>query len=159
MLDKKYFRANPITVEYSKYAQSLTQKPVKAMLTGPVTILNWSFPREDISLKEMAFQIALAIKEEVLDLEASRSNLSIIEALNNNNFITAVGPGVYDIHSPRVPSVEEIIIEINSMLHDIKAEKPWINPDCGLKTRGDKETTLSLKNLVEAAKKVRNILS
>lgn len=228
-------RANPITVEYSKYAQSLTQKPIKAMLTGPVTILNWSFPREDISLKEMAFQIALAIREEVLDLEAnyiniiqvdeaalkeklpirridwhseyldwavaafrlvhsavksttqihthmcysefeeiikdidfmdadvisfeaSRSNLSIIEALNINNFITAVGPGVYDIHSPRVPSVEEIIIGINSMLHDIKAEKLWINPDCGLKTRGDEETTLSLKNLVEAAKKVRNIL-
>lgn len=228
-------RANPITVEYSKYAQSLTQKPVKAMLTGPVTILNWSFPREDISLKEMAFQIALAIKEEILDLEAnainiiqvdeaalkeklpirridwhseyldwaiaafrlvhsnvksttqihthmcysefeeiindidfmdadvisfeaSRSNLSIIKALNNNNFITAVGPGVYDIHSPRVPSVEEIIIGINSMLSEIKVEKLWINPDCGLKTRGDKETTLSLKNLVEAAKKVRNIL-
>lgn len=228
-------RANPITVEYSKYAQSLTLKPVKAMLTGPVTILNWSFPREDISLKEMAFQIALAIKEEVLDLEAnciniiqvdeaalkeklpirkidwhseyldwaipafrlvhstvkattqihthmcysefeeivkaidsmdadvisfeaSRSNLSIIEALNNNNFITAVGPGVYDIHSPRVPSVEEIIVGINSMLGEIKAEKLWINPDCGLKTRGDQETKQSLENLVEAAKKVRNIL-
>ena len=228
-------RANPITVEYSKYAQSLTQKPVKAMLTGPVTILNWSFPREDTSLKEMAFQIALAIREEVLDLEAnyiniiqvdeaalkeklpirridwhseyldwaidafrlvhsnvksttqihthmcysefeeiikdidfmdadvisfeaSRSNLSIIKALNNNNFITAVGPGVYDIHSPRVPSVEEIIIGINSMLSEIKGEKLWINPDCGLKTRGDKETTLSLKNLVEATKKVRDIL-
>jgi len=229
-------RVKAITVEYSKYAQSLTSKPVKGMLTGPVTIINWSFPREDISLKEMAFQIGLAIKEEVLDLEsngvnviqvdeaalkeklpirrvdweseyldwaipafrlvhssvkattqihthmcysefeeivkaiddmdadvisfeASRSNLSIIEALINNNFITAVGPGVYDIHSPRVPSVEEIIIGINSMLHDIKAEKLWINPDCGLKTRGDEETTLSLKNLVEAAKKVRNILS
>lgn len=228
-------RANPITVEYSKYAQSLAKKPVKAMLTGPVTILNWSFPREDISLKEMAFQIALAIKEEVLDLEAnciniiqvdeaalkeklpireidwhseyldwaipafrlvhsevkattqihthmcysefeeivkdidsmdadvisfeaSRSNLSIIEALNNNNFITAVGPGVYDIHSPRVPSVEEIIIGINSILGEIKAEKLWINPDCGLKTRGDQETKQSLENLVEAAKKVRNVL-
>lgn len=228
-------RANPVTVEYSKYAQSLTQKPVKAMLTGPVTILNWSFPREDISLKEMAFQIALAIKEEVLDLEAnsiniiqvdeaalkeklpirridwhseyldwaipafrlvhsnvkattqihthmcysqfeeivkeidsmdadvisfeaSRSNLSIIEELNNNKFITAVGPGVYDIHSPRVPSVGEIVTGINSMLREINTEKLWINPDCGLKTRGDEETNLSLKNLVDATKKVRETL-
>ncbi|WP_368490932.1 5-methyltetrahydropteroyltriglutamate--homocysteine S-methyltransferase [Clostridium sp. BJN0013] len=228
-------RAKPITVEYSKYAQSLTSKPVKGMLTGPVTILNWSFPREDISLKEMAFQIALAIKEEVLDLEAnginiiqvdeaalkeklplrksswhseyldwaisafrlvhssskattqihthmcysefeeivkdidsmdadvisfeaSRSNLSIIEALNKNNFTTAVGPGVYDIHSPRIPGVEEIVKAINSMLEKINKEKLWINPDCGLKTRGEKETVPSLKNLVEAAKKVRNIL-
>ncbi|PRR79633.1 5-methyltetrahydropteroyltriglutamate--homocysteine S-methyltransferase [Clostridium vincentii] len=228
-------RAKSITVEYSKYAQSLTLKPVKGMLTGPVTILNWSFPREDISLKEMAFQIALAIKEEVLDLEAnginiiqideaalkeklpirraqwhsdyldwaipafrlvhsttkattqihthmcysefeeivkdidlmdadvisfeaSRSKLSIIEVLNKNNFITAVGPGVYDIHSPRVPSVEEIVIAINLMLEKINIEKLWINPDCGLKTRGLEETITSLKNLVEATKKVRDAL-
>ena len=228
-------RANPITVEYSKYAQSLTSKPVKGMLTGPVTILNWSFPREDISLKEMAFQIGLAIREEVLELEANginiiqideaalkeklpirrnewnseyldwaipafrlvhsdvrantqihthmcysefeeivkdidnmdadvisfeaaRSNLSIIQALKSNNFITAVGPGVYDIHSPRVPSVEEVIIVINSMLKKIDIEKLWINPDCGLKTRGEEETISSLKNLVEATEKVRGIL-
>ncbi|WP_333858905.1 5-methyltetrahydropteroyltriglutamate--homocysteine S-methyltransferase [Clostridium sp.] len=226
-------RVKPITLEYSKYAQSIASKPVKGMLTGPVTILNWSFPREDISLKEMAFQIALAIREEVLELEenginiiqideaalkeklplrksswhgeyldwaipafrlvhsgcrattqihthmcysefeeivkdidsmdadvisfeASRSNLSIIEALNKNNFITAVGPGVYDIHSPRVPGVEEIIKAINLMLEKISKEKLWINPDCGLKTRGEKETFPSLKNLVEAAGKVRN---
>lgn len=228
-------RAKAITVEYSKYAQSLTSKPVKGMLTGPVTIINWSFPREDISLKEMSFQIGLAIKEEVLDLEAnginviqvdeaalkeklpirrvdwdseylewaipafrlvhssvkattqihthmcysefqeivksidamdadvisfeaSRSNLSIIEALNNNNFVTAVGPGVYDIHSPRVPSVKEIVAVINSMLGKINKEKLWINPDCGLKTRGEEETIFSLKNLVEATKKVRDTL-
>ncbi|MFL0196530.1 5-methyltetrahydropteroyltriglutamate--homocysteine S-methyltransferase [Clostridium sp. WILCCON 0269] len=228
-------RANPITVEYSKYAQSLTSKPVKGMLTGPVTILNWSFPREDISLREMAFQIGLAIREEILDLEAnginiiqvdeaalkeklpirridwhseylnwaipafrlvhsavkattqihthmcysefeeivksidamdadvisfeaSRSNLSIIEALNKNNFTTAVGPGVYDIHSPRVPSVEEIVNGINLMLEKISAEKLWINPDCGLKTRGQEETIPSLKNLVKAAKQVRDAL-
>ncbi len=221
-------RARPITVEYSRYAQSLTAKPVKGMLTGPVTILNWSFPREDISLKEMAFQIGLALKEEVLDLEsagiriiqideaalkeklplrkidwhseyldwaipafrlvhssvkahtqihthmcysefaeivkeidamdadvisfeASRSNLSIIEALNKNNFITAVGPGVYDIHSPRIPAVNEISSAINSMLKKIKPEKLWINPDCGLKTRGIEETVPSLQHLVEAA--------
>ena len=228
-------RANPITLEYSKYAQSLTPKPVKGMLTGPVTILNWSFPREDISLKEMAFQIGLAIKDEVLELEsnginiiqideaalkeklpirrdewrseyldwaipafrlvhsdvkattqihthmcysefeeivkdidymnadvisfeAARSNLSIIEALKRNNFITAVGPGVYDIHSPRVPSVEEVITVINSMLKKIDIEKLWINPDCGLKTRGEEETIRSLKNLMEATKIVRGKL-
>jgi len=228
-------RAKSITVEYSKYAQSLTTKPVKGMLTGPVTILNWSFPREDISLKEMAFQIAIAIKEEVLDLEAnginiiqideaalkeklplrktdwhseyldwaipafrlvhsttkvttqihthmcysefeeivkdidlmdadvisfeaSRSNLSIIEVLNKNNFITAVGPGVYDIHSPRVPTVEEISVGINLMLKQINIEKLWINPDCGLKTRGMEETINSLSNLVKATKKIRGKL-
>lgn len=228
-------RAEPITVEYLKFAQSLTEKTVKGMLTGPVTIINWSFPREDISIKEMAFQIALAVKEEVLDLEAnginiiqideaalkeklpirrvdwhseylawaipafrlvhssvkattqihthmcysefeeivkdidsmdadvisfeaSRSNLSIIDALNNNNFITAVGPGVYDIHSPRVPSVEEIVNAINTMLEKINIEKLWVNPDCGLKTRDVEETTASLKNLVRATKKVRDTL-
>ncbi|WP_010249576.1 5-methyltetrahydropteroyltriglutamate--homocysteine S-methyltransferase [Acetivibrio cellulolyticus] len=228
-------RSEPITVEYLKFAQSLTKKPVKGMLTGPVTILNWSFPREDISLKEMAFQIALAIKEEVSDLEsnginiiqideaalkeklpirradwhseyldwaipafrlvhsgvkattqihthmcysefveivkdidamdadvisfeASRSNLTIIDALNKNNFITAVGPGVYDIHSPRVPEVEEIISAINAMLEKLKSDKLWVNPDCGLKTRGVDETIASLKNLVSAAKAVREKL-
>lgn len=228
-------RTKPITVGYSTYAQSLTLKPVKGMLTGPVTILNWSFPREDISLKEMAFQIALAIRAEVLDLEASginiiqvdeaalkeklpirkidwhseyldwaipafrlvhsavkattqihthmcysefeeivkdidlmdadvisfeasRSNLSIIEALNKNNFLTAVGPGVYDIHSPRIPSVDEIVTVITSMLEKINTQKLWINPDCGLKTRGVSETILSLKNLVDATKKVRDTL-
>lgn len=225
-------RARSITVLYTKYAQSLTSKPVKGMLTGPVTILNWSFPREDISLKEMAFQIGLAIKDEVLELEANginiiqideaalkeklpirriewhseyldwaipafrlthsttkattqihthmcysefeeivkdiddmdadvisfeaaRSNLSIIEALISNDFITAVGPGVYDIHSPRVPSKEEIITVINSMLEKIDIEKLWINPDCGLKTRREEEVIPSLKNLVEATRKVR----
>lgn len=226
-------RKAPITVYYSKYAQSLTKKPVKGMLTGPVTILNWSFPREDISLKEMAYEIALAIREEVLDLEAnginiiqideaalkeklplrkedwnkeylhwaiksfnlvhsgvkettqihthmcysefeaivkdidnmdadvisfeaSRSNLSIIDALNKANFETEVGPGVYDIHSPRVPSVEEIVEALEKMLKKISKENLWVNPDCGLKTRGEKETILSLKNMVKAAKIVRN---
>lgn len=225
-------RKNPITVEYSSFAQSLTKKPVKGMLTGPVTILNWSFPREDVSLKEMAYEIALAIREEVLDLEkaginviqideaalkeklplrkedwykeyldwaikafnlvhsgvkettqihthmcysefeniikdidnmdadvisfeASRSNLSIIDALNKNNFETEVGPGVYDIHSPRVPSVEEIVEALNKMLKKIPKENLWVNPDCGLKTRGEKETNASLKNIVEAANIVR----
>ena len=226
-------RAKPMTVRWSVYAQSLTKKPMKGMLTGPVTILNWSFPREDITLKESALQIALAIREEVLDLEAngisiiqvdeaalreklplrkadwrtdyldwaipafryvhsgvkpetqihthmcysefadiirdiddmdadvitfeaSRSDLTILDVLKENNFRTEVGPGVYDIHSPRVPSKEEIKSAINKMKERIPAEKLWVNPDCGLKTRGNAETVPSLKNLVDAAKEVRN---
>jgi len=228
-------RSKPITVEYSVYAQSLTDKPVKGMLTGPVTILNWSFPREDISLQESALQIALAIREEVLDLEAngikiiqideaalkeklpfrkadwhdeylnwaipafrlvhsgvkpetqihthmcysefgdivkdidnmdadvitfeaSRSNLTIIDELNACNFRTAVGPGVYDIHSPRVPSVGEIKEALDKMLAKLPKEKLWVNPDCGLKTRDETETVLSLKNLITAAKEIRERL-
>lgn len=226
-------RKSPMTVSWSVYAQSLTEKPMKGMLTGPVTILNWSFPREDISLKESAYQIALAIREEVLDLEAngiriiqvdeaalreklplrksdwyseyldwaipafrlvhsgvkaetqihthmcyseftdiikaidsmdadvitfeaSRSDLLILDSLKDNHFKTEVGPGVYDIHSPRVPSVQEIRLALTKMLQKIKAEKLWVNPDCGLKTRGNAETTASLKNLVAAAKELRN---
>lgn len=225
-------RRRPITVETSKYAQSLTKHYVKGMLTGPVTILNWSFPREDISLKECAFQIALAIREEVLDLEAngiriiqideaalreklplrkadwhgeyldwaipafrlvhsgvkpetqihthmcysefgdiihdidnmdadvitfeaSRSDLTILSALNDCGFKTEVGPGVYDIHSPRVPSKEEIVATLHKILKKIPQEKLWVNPDCGLKTRGAKETVPSLEHLVEAAREVR----
>jgi 5-methyltetrahydropteroyltriglutamate--homocysteine methyltransferase len=228
-------RRRPITVGYSKYAQSLTKQYVKGMLTGPVTILNWSFPREDIPLKECAFQIALAIREEVLDLEAngikiiqideaalreklplrkvdwhkeyldwaipafrlvhsgvkpetqihthmcysefgdiikdiddmdadvitfeaSRSDLAILTALNKSGFKTEVGPGVYDIHSPRVPSKEEIVAALHKMLKKIPKEKLWVNPDCGLKTRGTKETVPSLEHLVEAAKEVRGEL-
>lgn len=226
-------RVSPMTVEWSVYAQSLTKKPMKGMLTGPVTILNWSFPREDISLKESTTQIALAIRDEVLDLEksgisviqideaalreklplrksdwykeyldwaipsfrlvhsgvkaetqihthmcyseftdiipaiddmdadvitfeASRSDLQILQSLKDNNFKTEVGPGVYDIHSPRVPSVGEIKTALKKMLDKIPAAKLWVNPDCGLKTRGVEETVPSLKNLVEAAKEVRN---
>ena len=226
-------RAKPMTVRWSVYAQSLTEKPMKGMLTGPVTILNWSFPREDISLKESALQIALAIREEVLDLEAngiriiqvdeaalreklplrkadwhedyldwaipafryvhsgvkpetqihthmcysefadiirdiddmdadvitfeaSRSDLTILDVLKENNFRTEVGPGVYDIHSPRIPSKEEIKDAISKMRARIPAEKLWVNPDCGLKTRGNAETVPSLENLVNAAKEARN---
>ena len=225
-------RNKPMTVEWSVYAQSLTDKPMKGMLTGPVTILNWSFPREDISIKESIYQIALAIRDEVLDLEAngirviqvdeaalreklplrksdwyseyldfaipafrlvhsgvkaetqihthmcyseftdiikalddmdadvitfeaSRSDLMILDSLKENNFKTEVGPGVYDIHSPRIPSVEEIEEAIHKMLKKIRPEKLWINPDCGLKTRGITETVPSLKNLVTAAKEIR----
>lgn len=229
-------RIRPITVEYSAYAQSLTDKPVKGMLTGPVTILNWSFPREDISLKEMAYQIGIAIREEVLDLEkagisiiqideaalkeklpirksdwyceylewaipafrlchsgvkpetqihthmcysefndiihdidnmdadvisfeASRSKLTILDAIQESGFETEIGPGVYDIHSPRVPSVDEIVEALQKMLTKIDKNKLWVNPDCGLKTRGIPETDASLKNMVEATRRVRSQLS
>ena len=226
-------RKNPITVEWSVYAQSLTKKYVKGMLTGPVTIFNWSFPREDISIKESMTQIALAIRDEVLDLEkngikiiqideaalreklplrksdwyseyldfaipafrlvhsgvkadtqihthmcyseftdiipaidnmdadvitfeASRSDLLILDALKENNFETEAGPGVYDIHSPRVPSVNEIVTALQKMRKKLDDDKLWVNPDCGLKTRGEEETKPSLINLVEAAKIIRN---
>lgn len=225
-------RSKPMTIEWSVYAQSLTKKPMKGMLTGPVTILNWSFPREDISLKECAYQIALAIRDEVLDLEkngiriiqvdeaalreklpirksdwyseyldwaikafrlvhsgvkpktqihthmcyseftdiisaidsmdadvitfeASRSDLQILDSLQENNFKTEVGPGVYDIHSPRIPSVEEIESALNKMAAKISPEKLWVNPDCGLKTRGTAETKPSLLNMVQAAENFR----
>ncbi|HRM23640.1 MAG TPA: 5-methyltetrahydropteroyltriglutamate--homocysteine S-methyltransferase [Enterococcus aquimarinus] len=225
-------REQAITVKWSKYAQSQTDKIVKGMLTGPVTILNWSFPREDISLRESTLQIAFAIQEEVLDLEAngiqmiqideaalreklplrktdwyeeylewaipafrlvhnkvqaktqihthmcyseftdiisaidqmdadvisfeaSRSNLAILDELQRQNFKTQVGPGVYDIHSPRVPSVEEITQTIETILTKVPLEKVWINPDCGLKTRGVPETRASLANMTEAVKEIR----
>lgn len=220
-------RSKPMTTTWSTYAQSLTKKPVKAMLTGAVTILNWSFPREDILPKECALQIALAMRDEVSDLEkaglriiqideaalreklplrksdwyteyldwaipvfrlihsgvksetqihthmcysefcdiikaiddmdadvitfeASRSDFTILDFLKANNFKTEVGPGVYDIHSPRVPSVQEIKSNLDKILTKISPEKLWVNPDCGLKTRGISETTASLKNLAEA---------
>jgi Methionine synthase II (cobalamin-independent) len=228
-------RNHAITVKWSKYAQSKTDKIVKGMLTGPVTILNWSFPREDISVKESTLQIALAIQKEVLDLEkngikiiqideaalreklplrktdwyseyldwaipafrlvhsevkpttqihthmcyseftdiipaiqdmdadvitfeASRSNLDILDELQRQQFKLQVGPGVYDIHSPRIPSVDEIKNTIHTILSKVPKEKVWINPDCGLKTRGIPETKASLENLTKAAKDVREEL-
>lgn len=226
-------RAHPITVDWSVYAQSITDKPLKGMLTGPVTILNWSFPREDIPIKQSVLQLALALRDEVLDLEkrgikiiqideaalreklplrksdwyseyldfaipsfrlvhsgvkattqihthmcyseftdiipaiddmdadvisfeASRSDLLILDSLKKNNFKTEVGPGVYDIHSPRIPSKEEIKVVLEKILKKVAPEKLWANPDCGLKTRQDKEVKPSLKNLVDAAKELRN---
>lgn len=228
-------RKEPITVRWSVYAQKQTKKIVKGMLTGPVTILNWSFPREDISIKESTLQLALAIREEVLDLEkngiriiqideaalreklplrrsdwqseyldwaipsfrlvhsgvkpetqihthmcysefndiipaiddmdadvisfeASRSNLEILDELKEKNFKTEVGPGVYDIHSPRIPTVEEIEQALHRILAKVQKEKVWVNPDCGLKTRGEKETKASLKNLTQAAQNIREEL-
>ncbi|MDR2266445.1 MAG: 5-methyltetrahydropteroyltriglutamate--homocysteine S-methyltransferase [Christensenellaceae bacterium] len=221
-------REQSITCDISKFAQSLTSKPVKGMLTGPITILNWSFPREDVDIKESAIQIALAIRDEVLELEASgikiiqideaalreklpirkadratkyldwaipafrlthsgvnaktqihthmcysefgdiineiddmdadvisfeasKSSLEILNSIKACNFKTAVGPGVYDIHSPRVPTVEEITDVIKKILTVIHPSKLWINPDCGLKTRDIAETKASLTNLVQSA--------
>lgn len=221
-------RPDPITVQYIAYAQSLTSKPVKGMLTGPVTILNWSFPREDLPLRDIAMQIALAMRDEVLDLErggipiiqideaalreklplrrgdwhaayldwaisafrlthsgvrpdtqihthmcysefadivqeiddmdadvisfeAARSNLSILDVLKECNFRTQTGIGVYDIHSPRIPSVEEMAGILRKVVEKLGREKVWVNPDCGLKTRGLEETVSSLKNMVAAA--------
>jgi 5-methyltetrahydropteroyltriglutamate--homocysteine methyltransferase len=225
-------RRQAITVDWTSYAQAQTDKLVKGMLTGPVTILNWSFPREDISLKESTLQIALAIQAEVLDLEkagirviqideaalreklplrqsdwyseyldwaipafrlvhskvkpttqihthmcyseftdiiqaiddldadvisfeASRSNLSILDSLQAHHFTTQVGPGVYDIHSPRIPTVAEIETVIQKILTKVPLEKVWVNPDCGLKTRGKAEVVESLQHLVTATRHVR----
>ncbi len=226
-------RRKPMTVELSRWAQTLASKPVKGMLTGPVTILNWSFPREDIPPARVAFQIARAIREEVLDLEragvrviqideaalrerlplrredwkrdyldwaipafrlthsgvapetqihthmcysefrdimedidamdadvisfeASRSNLSILSELSRVSFGSAVGPGVYDIHSPRVPAVAEIGEAIGKMTDS--GLEIWINPDCGLKTRGEAETRESLENMMKAVKNARQTI-
>lgn len=226
------YRRHPLTVDYVLYSQSLTNLPVKGMLTGPVTMLNWSFPRNDISLKETALQLALAIKDEVLELEAkgikiiqideaalreklplrksdwqneyldwaipafrlvsssvkaetqihshmcysefadiiqaiedmdsdvisfeaSRSNLTLLDTLNKVNFKSEIGPGVYDIHSPRIPNVKEFETVIKAMLEKLPIDKLWINPDCGLKTRGVIETLASLENMVAATKNIR----
>lgn len=225
-------RAQPITVSWSAYAQSRTTRLVKGMLTGPVTILNWSWPREDVSHKLQTTQLALAIRDEVLDLEdagikviqideaalreklplrrsdwhkqyldwaipafrlvhsgvkpttqihthmcysefndiikdidamdadvisfeASRSDLTVLDAIHDAHFETEAGPGVYDIHSPRIPSQEEIETRIDEILDKMDAASVWINPDCGLKTRGDAETWPSLEHMVAAAQSVR----
>ena len=94
---------------------------------------------------------------DVITFEASRSDLTILDVLKENNFRTEVGPGVYDIHSPRVPSVEEIVSALKQMLTKIERDKLWVNPDCGLKTRGVPETEASLKNMVEAARQIRQL--
>ena len=225
-------RREPITVAWSSYAQSRTNHVVKGMLTGPVTILNWSWPREDVSNELQTRQLALAIRDEVLDLEragirviqideaalreklplrksdwhkkyldwaipafrlvhaavqpttqihthmcysefndiirdidamdadvisfeASRGDLVVLDAIHDAHFETETGPGVYDIHSPRIPSVDEIEERIDENLAKVDAGKLWINPDCGLKTRGNEETWPSLKNMVAATRIVR----
>ena len=225
-------RANPITVEWSAYAQSRTNHVMKGMLTGPVTILNWSWPREDITHEQQTQQLALAIRDEVLDLEAagikviqideaalreklplrktdwhakyldwaipafrlvhsavkpttqihthmcysefndiirdidamdadvisfeaSRGDLVVLDAIHDAHFETEAGPGVYDIHSPRIPGGQEIEDRIYEILKKMDIEKVWITPDCGLKTRGNAEPWPSLEHMVAAAKAVR----
>ncbi|MBA5763058.1 5-methyltetrahydropteroyltriglutamate--homocysteine S-methyltransferase [Vibrio sp. 404] len=224
-------REQPMTVEWSTYAQSLTTKQMKGMLTGPVTILCWTFPREDITRKEIANQLALALRDEVSDLqdaginiiqidepaireglplkkrdhkaylewavdafkisaasakpetqihthmcysefneiiesvaaldadvitiETSRSNMELLKAFEEFNYPNEIGPGVYDIHSPNIPTQEWIEGLINTAATKIPAERLWINPDCGLKTRNWEETEASLANMVLATKKLR----
>jgi len=224
-------RPEAITVEGARYAQSLTDKPVKGMLTGPVTILCWSFPREDVSREIIAKQIALALRDEVEDLEkagigiiqsdepalreglplhqsewatylnwaveafrlnaavardetqihthmcycefndimdaiaaldadvitieTSRSDMDLLESFEDFEYPNEIGPGVYDIHSPNVPSVEWIEALLLKAAKRIPEARLWVNPDCGLKTRGWTETRQALANMVTAAKKLR----
>ncbi|MBQ4790776.1 5-methyltetrahydropteroyltriglutamate--homocysteine S-methyltransferase [Pectobacterium versatile] len=224
-------RPEAITVEWAKYAQSLTDKPMKGMLTGPVTILCWSFPREDVTRETIAKQIALALRDEVADLEAagigiiqidepalreglplhrsdwdaylawavdafrlnaavakdetqihthmcycefndimdsiaaldadvitietSRSDMELLESFEEFEYPNEIGPGVYDIHSPNVPSVEWMEDLLKKAAQRIPAERLWVNPDCGLKTRGWPETRQALANMVQAAQRLR----
>lgn len=224
-------RPQAITVEWAKYAQSLTDKPVKGMLTGPVTILCWSFPREDVSRETIAKQIALALRDEVEDLEkagigiiqidepalreglplhqsdwaayltwavdafrlnaavaqdetqihthmcycefndimdsiaaldadvitieTSRSDMDLLDTFKEFDYPNEIGPGVYDIHSPNVPSVEWMEELLRKAAQSIPEERLWVNPDCGLKTRGWTETRQALANMVKAAQNLR----
>ncbi len=228
-------RRGPITVEWISYAQGLTDKPMKAMLTGPITIYNWSFPGEHLSFEKVINELALALRREILELEAAgiriiqldeaalrerlplqpgklrdsylkiavrgfrlatggvrpetqvhthmcysdfgsiydsiidmdadvitieaaKSDLTIIETIKNEAYPAKIGPGVYDIHSPRIPPKEEIEGLLKKMIGILDADQLWVNPDCGLKTRGEKETWASLENMVAAAKSMRKTL-
>ncbi|WP_042724745.1 5-methyltetrahydropteroyltriglutamate--homocysteine S-methyltransferase [Chthoniobacter flavus] len=224
-------RAHPMTVEWSRFAQMLTARPMKGMLTGPITILQWSFVRDDQPRSATARQIGLAVRDEVLDLEAagirviqidepalreglplrrgdwreylawateafrisaagvrdetqihthmcycefndiiasiaaldadvisietSRSNMELLEAFTHFRYPNEVGPGVWDIHSPRVPSVEEMTALLEKAAAVLPVRNLWVNPDCGLKTRGWEETKAALKNMIEAARQLR----
>ncbi|GBE29299.1 5-methyltetrahydropteroyltriglutamate--homocysteine methyltransferase [bacterium BMS3Bbin04] len=224
-------RPNPMTVRWSKFAKDNTDRPMKGMLTGPVTILQWSFVRDDQSREQTCEQIALAIRDEVLDLEkagidvvqidepafreglplrkqhwqdyfdwavrcfritasgvrddtqihthmcysefnqifdaiaamdadvisieASRSRMELLDAFDEFHYPNDIGPGVWDIHSPRVPSIDEMTELLTKALKYIPKERLWVNPDCGLKTRGWPEVRESLANMVEAARRMR----
>jgi 5-methyltetrahydropteroyltriglutamate--homocysteine methyltransferase len=224
-------RPHAMTVEWIRYAQGLTRKVMKGMLTGPVTMLMWSFPREDVSREAQARQLALAIGDEVLDLEAagirivqideaafreglplrqaqwqsyldwateafrlcaagvrdetqihthmcysefndviesiaamdadvitietSRSDMELLEAFEAFDYPNEIGPGVYDIHSPRVPDASEMANLLRKAARRIPAERLWVNPDCGLKTRGWAETEAALIHMVAAARQLR----
>ena len=228
------YRHAPMTVEWSAFAQSLTTKLMKGMLTGPVTILQWSFYRDDISKKEVAYQIGLALRDEVNDLEtngiriiqidepaireglplnpslkedyldwavnsfklsasgvspstqihshmcysefdeildainaldvdvlsieASRSGMDLVGPSLKEKYEGAIGPGVYDIHSPLVLQYEDAVTRIQDLVKNLRLNNIWINPDCGLKTRNWEEVKLSLDNMVKATKKVKESL-
>ena len=225
------YRKAPMTLEWTRYAQSLTAKPVKGMLTGPVTILCWSFVRDDLERREVCRQIALAVRDEVLDLEragvriiqideaalregmpltaaaaqdylrwavdafllasagvedrtqihthmcysefnaslpwiarmdadvisieSSRSGMDLLDAFASFHYPAGVGPGVYDIHSPRVPSEAEMLDLLHRALRHIPKERLWVNPDCGLKTRRWEEALPSLANMAAATLRLR----
>ena len=225
------YRPEAMTVEWSKYAQSLTAKPMKGMLTGPVTMLQWSFVRDDQPREQTALQIALALRDEVCDLEAagiaaiqidepafreglplrasdvpgylewaarafrvsasgvrndtqihthmcysefndilpaiasmdadvitietSRSNMELLDAFGEFAYPNEIGPGVYDIHSPRVPRVEEMEALLDKAAQVVPVQRLWVNPDCGLKTRGWPEVEAALQGMVEATRRLR----
>jgi 5-methyltetrahydropteroyltriglutamate--homocysteine methyltransferase len=227
-------RTKPITITWTKFAQSLTKRPVKGMLTGPVTILNWSFVRDDQPRPETCRQIALAIRDEVAELDAAgvatiqidepalreglplrranwdaylewttacfriaasvardetqihshmcysefgdiidaiaaldadvisienaRSDNELLHVLRQHGYDNAVGPGVYDIHSPRVPSTEEIATNIRATLDVLDPKQVWVNPDCGLKTRRWEEVQPAIEHMVAAAREMRGAL-
>lgn len=224
-------RPHAMTLRWARFAQSLTNRPVKAMLTGPVTILEWSFVRDDLPRADTCFQIALALREEVEDLqaaglrviqvdepamreglplrkadqpaylrwavdafrlatavagnetqihthmcyaefgkildairemdadvismEAARSRMALLENFDGARYKNDIGPGVYDVHSPRTPSEAEIESLLREVLHVFRAERVWVNPDCGLKTRRWEEVKAALPNMVRAAQKLR----
>jgi 5-methyltetrahydropteroyltriglutamate--homocysteine methyltransferase len=224
-------RPEAITVAWSSYARSLTTKPMKGMLTGPITILQWSFVRNDIPEKDVAWQIGLALRDEVNDLEAAgirmiqvdepalreglplrradweayldwavkafrlatsgvangtqihthmcycqfedvldsiaaldadvismetaRSRMEMLQAFKQHGYPNEIGPGVYDIHSPRMPGVDEMKHLLELALEVLRPEQLWVNPDCGLKTRAWPETVAALTNMTTAAKELR----
>ncbi|KAG0313146.1 methionine-synthesizing 5- methyltetrahydropteroyltriglutamate--homocysteine methyltransferase [Linnemannia gamsii] len=189
-------RVNPMTITETVYAQSLTSKPMKGMLTGPVTCLQWSFVRDDVPRSVVCTQLALAIRDEwavdafllsttgvkdttiihthmcysdfqdifqaivrmdadVLTIENSKSDMRILGAFKTYGYSAEIGPGVFDIHSPRVPSIQEMRDRADAMLKYIPKGNLWINPDCGLKTRGWKEVRESLQNMVAVAEALR----
>ncbi|HER34572.1 MAG: 5-methyltetrahydropteroyltriglutamate--homocysteine S-methyltransferase [Halothiobacillaceae bacterium] len=224
-------RPKPMTVRWSAHAQSLTDRPVKGMLTGPVTVLSWSFVRDDLSREQVAYQLAAALRDEVIDLaaagipaiqvdepafreglplrrdrwgeyldwavrafrlatavapdatqihthmcysefndiiesiaaldadvitiETTRSNMKLLDAFADFDYPNEIGPGVWDIHSPMVPTTEAILERLELALAKVPADRLWVNPDCGLKTRGWPEVTTALEHLVEAAARLR----
>jgi len=226
------YRRRPMTVVETVYAQSLTSRPMKGMLTGPVTMLKWSFPRDDIPAPTLCRQIALALRDEVVDLEAagipciqvdepaireglplrrqdwdayldwsvacfrlsvcgvrnetqihthmcysdfndifdaikemdadvitienSKSDEKLLSIFQNKSYTNGIGPGLYDIHSPRVPSVEEMTKRLADISQHIPEHLLWVNPDCGLKSRGWSETRAALVNMVQVAKTFRS---